>query len=287
MILYQCWIETKSPASTEWQHYEQFEEDADPPGVYVADEGMCDGVDDLAQRVLRKNLASVLQAHADQPDVQVRACAEVCDQTSVGPSAIRQASPDDIAEAREALRLEALTRHLRSACHGVYEAHRSLEAAVVKAHDEGLDLGIITQAVTAYLDAQSVARLIDAPALFREVHELIRTRPELARRTRVRNGGRFGVRVELLWNDQEGDAEQLRECAWNESIEDYDRELAAVLLSAARSAAGELLALLSAQFEVTPTSPSSVAPRALVYSPITVRRPARPAGGIEVEGTAA
>ncbi|MFK0288060.1 hypothetical protein ACIQVL_47405 [Streptomyces sp. NPDC090499] len=287
MILYQCWLETQSPGATEWQHYEQFEEEADPPGVYLADEGMCDGVDDLAQRVLRKNLPSVLQAHTDQPDVQVRACAQVCDQTSVAPSAICQAAPDDIAEAREALRLEALTRRLHSAQLGVYEAHRSLEALIVKAHNEGLGLGIITQAVAGYLDAQSVARLIDAPALFREVQELIRTRPELAWRTRVRNGGRFGVTVELRWTDQEDDAERLRECAWNESIEDYDRELAAALLSAARSAAGELLALLSAQFEVTPASPRSVAPRALVYSPITVRRPARPAGGIEVEGTAA
>ncbi|WP_119580079.1 hypothetical protein [Streptomyces europaeiscabiei] len=287
MTLYECWLESKSPGATEWQHYEQFEEEADPLGVYLADEGMCDGVDDLAQRVLRKNLPSVLQSHTDQPDVQVRACAQVCDETSVGPSAIRQAAPDDIAEAREALRLEALTRRLRSAKFGVYEAHRSLEALIVKAHDEGLDLGIITQAVAGHLDAQSVARLIDAPALFREVQELISTRTELAWRTRVRNGGQFGVTVELRWTDQEDDAERLRECAWNESIEDYDRALAATLLSAARSAAGELLALLSAQFEVTPASPGSVAPSALVYRPITVRRAARPAGGIEVEGTAA
>lgn len=283
MILYQCWIETKSPDSTEWQHYERLEEEADPPGVYLADEGLCNGVDDLAQKVVRKNLTSVLEAHADQPDVQVRAC----DQSSVGPSAIRQASPDEIGEAREAVRLKTLTRRLYSARHGVYEAHRSLEATIVETHDEGLDLGTISDTVAAYLDAQSVARLIDSPALFREVRDLIRTRPELAWRTRVRNSGRFGVKVELRWNDQEHDAEQLRECAWNESIEDYDPALAAALLSAARSAAGELLTLLSAQFEVTLASPRSVAPRALVYSPITVRRPAQPAGGIEVEGTAA
>lgn len=287
MILYQCWIETRSPGSTEWQHYEQFEEEADPPGMHLADEGMCNGVDDLAERVLRKNLLSVLQTHVDQPDVQVRACAQICDRTSVGPSAIRQASPDDIAEAREALRLKALTRHLHSSCHDVYEARRSLEAAIVKTHGEGLDLGTITHTVAAYLDAQSVDRLIDAPALFREVTDLTRTRPELAWRTRVRNSGRFGVTVELRWTDQEHDAEQLRECAWNESVEDYNRELAATLLSAARSAADELLTLLSAQFEVTPTTPHAVAPRALAYTPITVRRPAQPAGGIELEEAAA
>lgn len=286
MPLYQCWIETKPPGSTKWQHYEQLEEEADPPGVYLADGGMCDGVDDLAQRVMRKNLASVLQAYPDQPDVQVRACAQVCDQTSVSPSAMRQASPDDIAEAREALRLEALTRRLRSARHGVYEAHRRLKATIVETHDEGLDLGAVTRTVAAYLDAQSVARLIDAPALFREVRDLIHTRPELACRTRVRNSGLLGVTVELRWSDQEDDAEQLRERAWNESVEDYDRELAATLLSAARSAAAELLTLLSTQFEATPATPHAVAPSALVYTPITVRRPAH-AGGIEVEGTAA
>ncbi|MFF9127975.1 hypothetical protein ACF09J_32765 [Streptomyces sp. NPDC014889] len=287
MVLYHCWIETKSPGSTEWQHYEYFEEEADRPGVYLADEGMCDGVDDLAQTVLKNSLASVLHAHADQPEVQVRAYAQVCDETSVDPTGICQASPDDIAEAREALRLKALTRHLRSACHSVYEARRSLKADIVRAHDEGLDLHTITDTVAAYFDAQSVARLVDAPALFSELRDLIRTRPELAGRTIVRNGGLTGVTVELRWTDEEHDAEELRERAWNETIEEYDRELAASLLSAARSAAGELLALLSAHFEVRPATPRGVAPYALVYRPVTVQRPTQSAVGNEVEGAAA
>ncbi|MGW6890341.1 hypothetical protein [Streptomyces chartreusis] len=163
MTLYHCWIETRIPGATEWQRYERFQEEADPPGVYVADEGMCDGVDDLAQRVLGNYLKSVLRAYTDQADVHVRTCAQVCSEASVGPSAVCQASLDDITEARETLRQLALTNTLRSACHGVFDAHHSLEVAVVKAHAGGLALGTITHAVAAHLDAQAVACLIDAP----------------------------------------------------------------------------------------------------------------------------
>ncbi|MFE4956186.1 hypothetical protein ACFRCW_19290 [Streptomyces sp. NPDC056653] len=293
MITYACWIETKSPDSTEWQHYEHLEdeEEADPPGLYLAYEGMCGGVNNLAQTVLDRFLASVLRAHADQLEIQVRACAQVHDQTSVGPNAIREASPDGIAETREALRLEALTKGLRSACHLVYDARRSLQKTVVKAHSQGLDLRSITTAVASQLDAKSVARLIDAPALFREVQALVATRPALAGRIAVRNAGLLGVKVELLWSNEDHDAEQLRERAWNESIEDYDPELAVTLLSAARRDARELLTLLSAQFEVTfydePATPGAMAPFAVIYQPVTVRRPTVPAVVDETEGAAA
>ncbi|MGW2785944.1 hypothetical protein ACWC3X_32625 [Streptomyces populi] len=283
MILYNCWIETKSPGSTEWLHCEHFEEEADPPGMYVASGEICDGVDGLAQEVLHRYLASVLRMHADQPEVQVRAYAQVCDRTSVGPTAILQASSDDIAEARETLRLEALTGNLRTASLGVREAHRSLEAAIVKAHEEGLDHRSIANTVAADLDAQSVARLVDPTVLSHEVRNLIRTRPELAKRTVVRTSDRFGVTVELRWTNEEHDAEQLRECAWNETIEDYDQELAARLLSAARSVVGELLTLLSARFDIEPATPHAVAPDALVYRPVTVRRPTWSTAGVKAE----
>jgi hypothetical protein len=271
VIFYHCWIETKSPGAG-WQRYELFMEETDPPGVYVADEAMCDGVDDLAQRVLGDYLESVLSTHADQPDVRVRTRAQAGDRTSGGPSAICEASPDDITGARQRLQRYALTDRLRSACRGIYEARRGLEAAVVKAHDEGLNRHTITRAVASHLDAQSVARLIDAHVLTGEVWDLICTRPELAGRILVRNRGRYGVDVELRWTEEEHDAEQLRWGGWSETLEEYDRELAAALLSTAQSAAGDLLALLSPRFDVAPTTPQALAPEALVYHPVTVQR---------------
>ena len=129
----------------------------------------------------------------------------------------------------------------------------------MKANSQGLDIRSITTAVAWQLDAESVARLIDAPALFPEVQALVAARPALAGRI----AGLLGVKVELLWSHADHDAEQLRERAWNESIEDYDPELATTLLSAARSDARELLTLLAAQFEVTlydkPATPGAVA----------------------------
>jgi hypothetical protein len=270
---YRCWIETAPPGSTEWQRYEGIEEDAEPPGMYLAEKGTCDGLDGLAQKVLRDHLIMVLRSHADQPDLQVRACAETCDPTVAAPAVIHEASPHALAKARQIVRREALTRHLTSACDDVYDARRSLEAAIVHAHRERLDRKVIARTVKSLVDAEEVAHIIDAPVLFREVRKLIRTRPELAWRIAMHRGPMPDVTVELRWSNEDCEAEQLRETAWNESIEEYDEELAATLLADARRVAGELLTLLSTQFEVTPTTPDAIAPRILTYHPIRVRRP--------------
>ncbi|MEU7082212.1 MULTISPECIES: hypothetical protein [Streptomyces] len=279
MIYYKAWIETRTSSATSWAHHEHLEgeEDNEEPGLYFTDSGMCSGTDDLAQQILDRFLPSVLRDYPAQPDVEVRAHAQIDEQTPGEPSAIRQASSDTIAEARETLRLKSLAQGLRSACSQVFNARSSLQQAVVTAHDQGLDRDTITTAAAPELSADQVARLIDASVLFGEVRTLVRSRPALAARTSVRDGGLLGVTVKLLWTTEDKEAEELRERGWNETIEEYDRQLASTLLTAARNAADELLALLSSQFEALsrgghPATPAWMAPDALVYQSVAVRR---------------
>ncbi|WLQ45643.1 hypothetical protein P8A22_38130 (plasmid) [Streptomyces laculatispora] len=279
MIYYKAWIETRTSSAAQWKHHERLEgeEENEEPGLYFTDSGMCSGTDDLAQQVLDRFLTSVLHDYPDQPDVEVRAHAQIDEQPPAEPPAVRLASSDSMAEARETLRLRSLAQGLRSACSQVFTARSTLQKAVVTAHDQGLDRYTITTAAAPELSADQVARLIDSSVLCGEVRALVRSRPALAARTSVRDGGALGVTVKLLWTTEDEEAEELRERGWNETIEEYDRQLASTLLTAARNDAEQLLALLSSQFEVlsrgdTPATPESMAPDALVYQSVDVRR---------------
>ncbi|MFJ9871508.1 hypothetical protein ACIRVI_00370 [[Kitasatospora] papulosa] len=290
MIYYKGWIETRTSSATQWEHHEHLEgeEDNEQPGLYFIDSGMCSGTDDLAQQMLDRFLTSVLHGYPDQPDVEVRAHAQIDEQTPAEPPALRLASSDSIAEARETLRLRSLAQELRSARTQMFTARSSLQKAVVTAHDQGLDRLTITTAAAPELSADQVAHLIDASVLFGEVRALVRSQPALAARTSVRDRGLLGVTVKLLWTNEDEEAEELRERGWNETIEEYDRQLARTLLTAARNDAEKLLALLSSQFEVlsqgdTPATPESMAPDALVYQSVAVRR----AGQTDLKASAA
>lgn len=279
MIYYKAWIETRTSSATRWEQHEHLEgeEENEQPGHYFTDSGMCSGTDDLAQQMLDRFLTSVLNDYPDQPDVEVRAHAQIDEQPPAEPPAVRLASSDSMAEARETLRLRSLAQGLRSACSQVFTARSSLQQAVVTAHDQGLDRYTITAAAAPELSADQVARLIDASVLFGEVRALVRSRPALAARTSVRDGGVLGVTAKLLWTTEDEEAEELRERGWNETIEEYDRQLASTLLTAARNDAEQLLALLSSQFEVLspgghPATPEWMAPDALVYRSVSVRR---------------
>ncbi|MFK0187867.1 hypothetical protein ACIQV1_27090 [Streptomyces rubiginosohelvolus] len=279
MIYYKAWIETRTSSATPWEHHEHLEgeEDNEEPGLYFCDSGMCSGTDDLAQQMLDRFLTSVLSDYADQPDVEVRAHAQIDEQTPAEPPVIRQAPSDSIAEARETLRLKSLAQGLRSARSQVFAARSSLQKAVVAAHDQGLDRYTITTAAAPELSSDQVAGLIDASVLFGEVRALVRSQPALAARTSVHDGGLLGVTAKLLWTTEDEEAEELREMGWNETIEEYDRQLASTLLTAARNDAEQLLALLSSQFEVLsrgghPATPEWMAPDALVYQSVAVRR---------------
>ncbi|WP_328687986.1 hypothetical protein OHA74_53815 [Streptomyces phaeochromogenes] len=250
-----------------------------------------EGADRLAQNVLDEYLPSVLRENADQPTLQVRAWLQVDDQTAVSPAAAREASCEEIAEAREALRLQAATSVLQGASRKVWDARAGLRQAVVKAYDDGLDLATITGAVASHLEAPTVARLIDSHLLQGEVRGLLRPHPDLSQRTAVRTQNSGMVQVELLGTRADRDAEQQRESGWYETIEDYDRDLASALLARARDAAIQLLALLPAHLEALtadgmPATAEHMAPRTLEYQPVTVRRLAPCAVRTE-EGTAA
>lgn len=174
----------------------------------------------------------------------------------------------------------------------MWHARAGLRRAVVKAYDDGLDLATITGVVASHLDAPTVTRFIDSHLLQEELRGLLRAHPDLSRRTTVRTHKSGTAQVELLWTHAEHDAEQRRESDWYETIEDYDRNLASALLTQARDAATQLLALLPTHLEALtagrrPATAEHMAPQALEYQPVTVRRLAPSTVRTEEAGTAA
>ncbi|WP_157881339.1 hypothetical protein [Streptomyces phaeochromogenes] len=289
---YACWMETRTAADAEWQPCEHLEPDAEPPGVFLDYGETPEDADRLVQNMLDDHLPSVLHENTDQPALQVRAWLQINDQTAVSPATAREASCEEITEAREALRLQAAADSLWAASRGMWDARAGLRKAVVKAYDDGLDLATITGAVASHLDAPTVTRFIDSHLLQGELRSLLRTHPDLARRTAVRTHRSGTAQVELLWTHAEHDAEQLRESGWYETIEYCDRDLASALLTQAREAATRLLALLPARLEALtaggrPATGEHMAPRALEYQPVTVRRLAPSAVRTEEARTAA
>lgn len=281
LLFYTCWIETKSRATSDtWQLCEYINEDTYPPGVLHLDDGMFESCHDLAEHILSDHIEAVLAAHSEEPDVEVRVWVQLDDEYSSAPL-VRQATSDEMDDARERVRLDAVSCGLVSARVAVSSAWEKLHEAVVKAHDEGLDVERITTSVRPKLGRESVAALIEAHDVARTARTIIATQPDLFMRafTAVKDHRR--TEVQLHWSEQEEESDHQREIGWNESIEDYDEDLAVTLLTDARKTAARIIELLTPHLDVQdhrglPATPEYIAPKALTYHPIVVKRPTQP-----------
>ncbi|MFD3580510.1 hypothetical protein [Streptomyces sp. NPDC058644] len=277
---YLCWLESQTPQTKEWRRCEQLGK-ADDLNLIYRDSDTQTSPLAFAESLLDTYLLSVL--HLNPPiGTRVRACVRLDSQPMEEPPAvIREVTRDEIRRAYHRKALDDATQRLLSACHSVVQADNDVFQAVVHAQKLGVSQVATTRLVQEVLGETWASQTVEAVGLAQEVRAAITACPDVASRINVRVKDHNRVVVTLSWSRQDEEAEQARDQAWNETIEEYDYELANELLASARQAVADVIEGLSDRFDLllvtgpgrsSPATPQTVAPSALIYQEMDVRR---------------
>ncbi|MFD5123627.1 hypothetical protein [Streptomyces sp. NPDC058385] len=291
---YLCWLESQAPQTKGWRRC-KLGAAADLNLIYRG--GTQASPLAFAESMLDKHLLSVLK-QSPHIETRVRACVRLDSQPEEDPPAvIREATRDEVRHAYSCQTLDDATQQLLSACRSVVHADDEVFQAVVRAQRLGVSQVATTRLVREVLGETWASQTVEAVGLAQEVRAAITTCPDAASRTNVRVKDPNRVVVRLLWSRQDEDAERARDQGWNESIEEYDYELAKELLASAREAAAGVIEALSDRFDLqvvtssgssSPATPQTVAPSAMDYQDMVVCRRGRGsiAGPTALEETA-
>lgn len=291
-MTYVCWIEVKSPVDEAWRRCERLGGQEDDVGTIYRHEGMHDSPLRFAESILDRYLLSVLRQEP-RKDADVRVCVRLAGQPHDEPPALlRQVTREEIRHAYQRKVLDDQAKSVLSACHAVTKSHASVFQAVVQANELGLAQEATTEIVQDALGDQWAEDVTEAVALARAVRAAIARRPEVSSRTAVRVKDHLNAKIELFWSQEDQEAENQRERAWSETIQEYDSDLAQQLKSNGQEAAAHLITMLSDRFNVLTRSgaaatPQDLAPDALEYLTATVQRRAEAAESDDQESTAA